>query len=177
MTDALLQVRNLSVRYGDLIGLADVSLVVPAGKMIALLGSNGSGKSHFLRLLAAGGSDPDDEHLPAGDVVPEPVAHTGSVKLGARVRPPAGQSWLGHAHRQWLFGDALPAAAMVWIPAFFAYLLLIALVPGDCRNGTDGVRHCTSPAWIFAAVWTPYFIVEAIVRAMRSGRLTPAARE
>ena len=69
------------------------------GDRVALLGSNGSGKSHFLRLLAAGGSDPDDEHRPAGDVVPEPVAHTGSVKLGARVRP----GWFAqtHAHPEW----------------------------------------------------------------------------
>jgi ATPase subunit of ABC transporter with duplicated ATPase domains len=29
------------------------------GDRVAVLGSNGSGKSHFLRLLAAGGSDPD----------------------------------------------------------------------------------------------------------------------
>jgi ATPase subunit of ABC transporter with duplicated ATPase domains len=69
------------------------------GDRIALLGSNGSGKSHFLRLLAAGGSDPDEEHRPAGDVVPAPVAHTGSVKLGARVRP----GWFAqtHAHPEW----------------------------------------------------------------------------
>ena len=64
------------------------------GERVAVLGSNGSGKSHFLRLLAAGGSDPDKEHQPVGDVVAAPVAHTGVARLGSRVRP----GWFAQTH-------------------------------------------------------------------------------
>ena len=46
------------------------------GDRVAVLGSNGSGKSHFLRLLAAGGSDPDVEHQPVDE--PEAVPSRGS---------------------------------------------------------------------------------------------------
>jgi len=64
------------------------------GERVAALGSNGSGKSHFLRLLAAGGSDPDIEHQPIGEVPIAPVAHTGRARLGARVRP----GWFAQTH-------------------------------------------------------------------------------
>jgi ATPase subunit of ABC transporter with duplicated ATPase domains len=64
------------------------------GERVAVLGSNGSGKSHFLRLLAAGGSDPDVEHRPVGDTPAVPVAHTGRARLGARVRP----GWFVQTH-------------------------------------------------------------------------------
>jgi ATPase subunit of ABC transporter with duplicated ATPase domains len=57
------------------------------GDRVAVLGSNGSGKSHFLRLLAAGGTDPAPGQGPeAGAAIP-PVSHTGTARLGARVRP------------------------------------------------------------------------------------------
>ncbi|HEX6453781.1 MAG TPA: ATP-binding cassette domain-containing protein [Trebonia sp.] len=55
------------------------SLEVFYGERVAVLGSNGSGKSHFLRLLAG-----------------HAVAHTGSWKLGARVVP--GYFAQTHAH-------------------------------------------------------------------------------
>ena len=64
------------------------------GDRVAVLGSNGSGKSHFLRLLARGGSDPDVEHRPVESLDVAPVAHTGSARLGARVRP----GWFAQTH-------------------------------------------------------------------------------
>ena len=64
------------------------------GERVAVLGSNGSGKSHFLRLLAAGGTDPDGEHRPVDDTPVEPVAHSGLARLGARVRP----GWFAQTH-------------------------------------------------------------------------------
>ncbi|MBK8732109.1 MAG: ABC-F family ATP-binding cassette domain-containing protein [Actinomycetales bacterium] len=69
------------------------------GERLAVLGSNGSGKSHFLRLLAAGGSDPDLEHRPVGELTGaalEPVRHTGVARLGSRVRP----GWFAQTHHQ-----------------------------------------------------------------------------
>lgn len=68
------------------------------GDRIAVLGSNGSGKSHFLRLLARGGSDPDPTlgHLTSTAERLDPVAHTGTATLGARVVP--GLFAQTHAH-------------------------------------------------------------------------------
>jgi ATPase subunit of ABC transporter with duplicated ATPase domains len=73
------------------------NLEVWFGERVAVLGSNGSGKSHFLRLLALGGSDPDPRagHITSVGATLEPVAHSGRVKLGARVVP----GWFAQAHQ------------------------------------------------------------------------------
>ena len=49
---ALLKVDRLEVKYGDLIGVADVSFEVPKGSVVALLGSNGAGKTTTLNAIA-----------------------------------------------------------------------------------------------------------------------------
>jgi len=49
---ALLKIEHLEVKYGDLIGVADVSLEVPKGSVVALLGSNGAGKTTTLNAIA-----------------------------------------------------------------------------------------------------------------------------
>jgi len=69
MTAPLLRVEHLEVRYGDLIGVADVSLEVPRGAVVALLGSNGAGKTTTLNAIAgiaattAGVIDLDGENI------------------------------------------------------------------------------------------------------------------
>ena len=52
MSGALLRIEHLEVRYGDLIGVSDVSLEVPEGSIVALLGSNGGGKTTTLNAIA-----------------------------------------------------------------------------------------------------------------------------
>lgn len=47
-----LRVDHLEVRYGDLVGVADVSLEVEEGGVVALLGSNGAGKTTTLNAIA-----------------------------------------------------------------------------------------------------------------------------
>jgi ATPase subunit of ABC transporter with duplicated ATPase domains len=64
------------------------------GERLAVLGGNGTGKSHLLRLLALGGTDPEAEHRPVEDLVIPPVSHTGVARLGARVRP----GWFAQTH-------------------------------------------------------------------------------
>jgi energy-dependent translational throttle protein EttA len=57
------------------------------GDRVAVLGANGTGKSHFLRLLAAGGTAPEPDNKPVDGAPLAHVAHTGRARLGARVRP------------------------------------------------------------------------------------------
>jgi len=48
---ALLDVKNLNTGYGDLQILRDINLFVEKGEIVALLGSNGAGKTTFMRTV------------------------------------------------------------------------------------------------------------------------------
>ena len=63
----ILAVTNLSVGYGDMIAVRDVSFSFDAGEVFVLLGANGAGKSSILRCISG--------------VVP---ARSGAIASGAR---------------------------------------------------------------------------------------------
>lgn len=49
---AMIEVANLTVRYGDMTAVDNISFTVESGKSLGILGSNGAGKSSTLRVLA-----------------------------------------------------------------------------------------------------------------------------
>ena len=48
---AMIELRNVTCGYGDRIILSDINLVVPRGKVVALMGTSGGGKTTVLRLI------------------------------------------------------------------------------------------------------------------------------
>ena len=47
-----LSLEHLTLRFGDFTAVDDLSLAVPAGRMVTLLGPSGCGKTTTLRMLA-----------------------------------------------------------------------------------------------------------------------------
>ena len=89
----LLEIRNVSVNYGKVSAIRDISMMVPDGGIVTIIGGNGAGKTTMLRAIS--GLEPlrsgeihfDGEridHLPAHRIVARGIAH---VPEGRRVFP------------------------------------------------------------------------------------------
>lgn len=81
---SLLDVRGLTVAYGDVVGVRDASLVADRGEMVAVLGANGAGKSSLAG--AIGGlvrPSAGEIHVDGRDVTRQPayLRNRGGVAL------------------------------------------------------------------------------------------------
>ena len=48
----VLEINNITKRFGDLVAVRDVSLTVPKGELCAIIGPNGAGKTTFFNLIS-----------------------------------------------------------------------------------------------------------------------------
>lgn len=92
MSDAILQVNHLTIGWGDVVLLEDLSFEVKRGEVFAILGGSGCGKSTLLRYLV--GLEP----ITTGEVI---VDGRRNVELDAGL-PPFGVMFQGGA----LFGSS-----------------------------------------------------------------------
>ena len=96
MTTPLLALANLQILYDRVIeAVRDISLVVPQGRIIALLGSNGAGKSTVLKAISGVLEREDGEIIHgsiefAGEVITRAKAH--QIVRHGLVQVPEGRS-------------------------------------------------------------------------------------
>lgn len=64
---AIIEVRDIGKRYGNIIALSDVSTHVRAGEVTCVLGDNGAGKSTFIKILAGAHEHTDGQLLIDGE--------------------------------------------------------------------------------------------------------------
>src|SRR5688572_3832730 len=65
----LLEVRNVSKRFGSVVALSGVTAGVGAGEVTCVLGDNGAGKSTFIKILAGVHPPSEGEYLVDGEPV------------------------------------------------------------------------------------------------------------
>ena len=84
---ALLEVNNLTKRYGKFVALDGVNLSLEEGKIVGLLGPNGSGKTTLINILGGLGTATSGQVLLDGKPVQGPGADRGMVFQGYSLFP------------------------------------------------------------------------------------------
>jgi branched-chain amino acid transport system ATP-binding protein len=119
MAEAMLQVERLSVRYGGVTAVRDVSFDVGRGEIVGLIGPNGAGKSSTL-------------HAIVGLV----SSHEGQVRLAGsalRGRPPEAIARSGIA--------LVPEGRRIFAELSVEENLRLGLAGRRRRRGTDNLEH------------------------------------
>ena len=82
---SLLDIRNISVSYGDVQVIYDVSLHIEEGEIVSIIGANGAGKSTILKTISGLLAPRSGEILFAGEAIhrlpPERIVDRGIVQI------------------------------------------------------------------------------------------------
>jgi heme exporter protein A len=145
-TDALVGT-DLACRRGERLVFAGLSLTLPAGGVLVLTGSNGSGKSSLLRLLA-GLARPEAGVIlwQGADIADDPAAHRGRLHFIGHQDALKGVLTVGEALAFWsgMRGGGATRAAL-------AHFRLGPLADWPCRLLSAGQRRRLALARLIAS--------------------------
>ena len=84
----MIEVRNLTKRYGDHLALDDISFTVGDGEIVGFLGPNGAGKSTTMNIITGYLSSTDGQVLVDGvDVLEDPIAAKSKIGYLPEIPP------------------------------------------------------------------------------------------
>jgi ABC-2 type transport system ATP-binding protein len=143
MTDAaapLLEVQDLSVRYGKRVALSGLSLSINAGEVVGLLGPNGAGKSTALLAIAGAVAPSGGKVRVAGiDASESPLA--ARARVGLCDQPPTMYEFFTVAEHVEFVAEARGAAKDAQTAALLAELGLEPVAGRPIRELSFGYRQ------------------------------------
>ncbi len=87
MFEAMISIRDVTIRFGNLVANDRVSLEVQKGEIMALLGENGAGKSTLMKILYGFYTRESGEVSINGKIMPRKFAPLDAIKLGVSMVP------------------------------------------------------------------------------------------
>jgi len=87
MPEVMLSIRNVTIRFGNLIALSDVSFDINKGEIMALLGENGAGKSTLMKILYGLYTRESGEIVIDDKMMPSKFSPLDVIKLGVSMVP------------------------------------------------------------------------------------------
>ncbi len=140
MTDAAVEVRGLTKRYGDIVAVDNVDLVVPRACAFGYLGPNGAGKTTLIKmLLGLTRANAGEMHV-LGLPVPE-RAGTALARVGAIVEEPRFHGFLTGRENLRIVAAARESRAQARIAGALARVGLADRADKQVKTYSQGMRQ------------------------------------
>ena len=140
MIDAAVEIRGLTKRYGDIVAVDDVDLVVPRACAYGYLGPNGAGKTTLIKmLLGLTRANAGEMHV-LGLPVPE-QANTALARVGAIVEEPRFHGFLTGRENLWIAAAARESRAHARISDALIRVGLADRADKQVKTYSQGMRQ------------------------------------
>jgi len=140
MSDAAVEVRGLTKRYGDIVAVDDVDLVVPRACAFGYLGPNGAGKTTLIKMLL-GLTRANAGEMRVLDLPVPGQAGTALARVGAIVEEPRFHGFLTGRENLWIAAAARERKAHARIADALARVGLADRADKQVKTYSQGMRQ------------------------------------